>query len=171
MKRLLLSLVGCLLLAACSTEIYSRQEIPAATRQNMAVKDATVEVANGVLAPPDIGPKLVQAVLKAASARANGSTPINLKMIVVRYEMVSGGMRFFTGVFSGSNKLYVTVDVLDGQDGTVVGHYDVLRESNPGGYGAFYDQTQATVESAADGVVDGLYGTATASAATAPKQP
>lgn len=170
MKRLLLSLVGCLVMVACSTEIYTRQDIPAATRQNMAVKDATAEVANGVLAPLDTGQKLVAAVLKAASTRTNGSTPVTLKMTVVRYEMVSGGMRLFTGMFGGSNKLYVTVDVLDGQDGTVVGHYDVLREANPGGYGAFYDQAEATIQAAADGVVDGLYGTATSSAPP-PKQP
>lgn len=169
--RSVLSLVGCLLLAACSTAVYTRQEIPAATRQSIVVKEATAEVAKDVLAPPDTGPKLVAAVLKVASAHANGSTPIKLKMTVVRYEMVDSGMRFVTGMFGGSNKLYVTVDVLDGQDGTVIGHYDVLREANPGGYGAFYDQVQATIEATADGVVDGLYGTATTSGATAPKQP
>jgi len=166
-----LSLVGYLLLAACSTEIQTHQEIPTAIRQGMAVKEATAEVAKDVLAPPDTGPKLAAAVLKAASARANGSTPIKLKMTVVRYEMVNGGMRFFTGMFAGSNKLYVTVDVLDGETGAVIGHYEVLREANPGGYGAFYNQVEATIDAAADGVVDGLYGTSTTSSATAPQQP
>jgi len=32
------------------------------------------------------------------------------------------------------------------------------REANPGGYGAFYDRAQATIEAAAEGVVDGLHG-------------
>jgi len=170
-KRALLFLAGYAFLAACSTQIYTQQEIPTATRQSMVVKEATAEVAKDVLAPPDIGSKLVKAVLTAASDRANGSMPVNLKMTVVRYEMVSGEMRLFTGMFGGSNKLYVAVDVLDGRNETVIGHYDVLREANPSGYGAFYDQAQATIDAAAAGVVDGLYGTATASGATAPKQP
>jgi hypothetical protein len=48
--------------------------------------------------------------------------------------------------------------VPDAQSGAVEGHHDVLRESNPGGYGAFYDQPEATINSAAEGIIDGLYG-------------
>jgi hypothetical protein len=158
MNRLIFCAVGCALLAACSTEIHTTQDITAATRQNIAVQDATAGIASGVLAPPDTGQKLAQAVMKLTSAHAAGSAPAKLKMTIVRYEMVSGGMRLLTGAFAGSNKLYVSVDVLDGQTGAVEGHYDVLRESNPGGYGVFYDQAEATINAAADGVVDGLYG-------------
>ena len=159
MKRLLTAMIGCLLLAACSTEIYTQQPLPAAMHDNIAVKNATAQIQSGVLAPPDTAPKLVDDVTKLLAAHPSGLQPVTLKMTVVRYEIVSGTMRFFTGMFSGSNKLYVSVDVVDANTGALIGHYDVLRESNPGGYGAFYDQDSATVQSAAEGVVDGLYKT------------
>jgi hypothetical protein len=42
--------------------------------------------------------------------------------------------------------------------GNTLADFDVQRSANPGGYGAFYSQTNATIDAVADGVADVLSG-------------
>jgi len=145
-------------LAACSTTINTSQAVPDSARANLIVKQATVSADQGVAVPADVPSRLEQAVMKVAASHGSGTMPTNLRITITKYDVVSGGTRFFAGAFAGSNKLYTAVDVLDSGTGQTIGRYEVKREANPGGYGVFYDQAQATIEAAADGIVEGLYG-------------
>lgn len=49
------------------------------------------------------------------------------------------------------------VKVIDESGKTVV-DFDVQRATNPGGYGIFFDQKAATIDSVADGVAEVLDG-------------
>jgi len=146
------------LLAACSTTIKNGQTIPQAVQGDVALAEAVAQIGSGVTVPTDVPHRLEQAVMKQAAQRPTGKVPVKLNMTITQYDIASNGARLFAGAFMGSNKLYVAVDVLDAQSGAVLGHYDVEREANPGGYGAFYDQVQATIDETAEGVVNGLYG-------------
>jgi hypothetical protein len=145
------------LLAACATTVKTSQPINSQIQESALVKEATADVAPGVTVPPDTTTKLEAAVLKAASEHAGGSKPVKLKMSITLWSVRDAGTRFIAGAFAGSNKLDVAVDVIDLQNGAVIGHYDVQRRSNPGGYGTFYDQGEATIDQAAKGVIEGLY--------------
>jgi len=158
MRNRILIAVMPLLLAACSTTINTTQPLGTTFQNNLQVKDADAKLGDGVTAPPDVATKLQQAVMKDALTLDPGTTPVKLNMTITKYDLVSNVARFFTGAILGSNKLDVDVDVVDEQDGKVIGHYSVDRDSNPGGYGAFYDQEQATVDEAAKGVIAGLAG-------------
>lgn len=147
------------LLAGCATTVTTTQAIPATTRPELAVQAVTASLAPNVDAPSDTTALLQAAVLKSAEAHHGGTMPIDLKLVVTQYDVASGGARLFGGIFMGSNKLTVNVEVDDAHDGNVIGRYDVTREANPGGAGAFYDQAKATIDAAAAGVIQGLYGT------------
>jgi hypothetical protein len=160
LQKIIVAVVAVIALSACSTTISTTTDIPAATRTNVAVKETATKIGDGVSVPADVPARLEQAVMRAATQRSGGQMPIKLAMTITRYEVVDPGVRFFAGAFAGSNKLYVAVDVIDASNGNVLGQYTVQRAANPGGYGAFYDQAQATIDGAADGVLEGLYGSA-----------
>lgn len=60
-------------------------------------------------------------------------------------------------MFAGSSKMTASVKLID-DTGKQVADFDVVRSANPGGYGAFYDQTAATVDAVADSIVEALGG-------------
>jgi len=156
MKKSIWVLGAYFLLAACSTTIKTSQEIPPQIRQDIVVREVSVQIADGAVVPADIPTRLQQAVLQRAAERGKGTTPAALKITITQFNVVSIAGRFFGGPFGGSNKLDVAVDVA-APDGTILGHYTVEREANPGGYGIYFDQTQSTINDTANGVMDGLY--------------
>lgn len=147
------------LVSGCATNIKATQELPSQVQTNAVVKQASVEIASGVETPTDTAQKLEAAVMKAASTHVNGTTPVKLKLTITAWSVRDAGTRFLGGALAGSNKMSVAVDVLDAVSGATLGHYQVDRSSNPGGYGIFYDQGQATIEQTAKGVIEGLYQT------------
>jgi uncharacterized lipoprotein YajG len=154
-KRLLI-LATCFVLAACSTTIKTTQQIPQQIRQDIIVKDASVQVADGIDVPADIPGRLQKALLERAAKHGNGTKPVTLKLTITQFHVASIVERFWGGAFVGSNKLDVTVNVV-AADGTMLGSYIVQREANPGGYGIYFDQTQSTINDSANGVIAGLY--------------
>lgn len=157
-NRLLLSALALLALSACSTAVVPQQAIPSDIQSKLQVSETKATVAEGLEAPNDLGQKLESAVQAALAAKKQkGTQPVKLQIRITTYEIASSAARAFIGAFAGSNKLYASVDVVDVQSGTVIGKFDVQREANPGGYGAFYDQAQATIDAAAQGIADGVY--------------
>jgi hypothetical protein len=149
-----------LFLGACSTTVVQRQEIPDSIRLNLSLKDVKSKLASSVIAPSDTNLRLERAVLNAATGKGiNGKAPAKLSITVTSYSIVSGGARFFAGAFAGSNTISAAVEVLDAQTGGIIGQFDVQRDANPGGYGVFFDQDQATIDSLAEGIVAALFGT------------
>ncbi len=160
MMRFMVAVAAVLVLSACSTTIVPTQEMSAAARSDLKVASIKANVASGVEAPTDLDARLEQAVQKAIAAKnPSGRTDAKVAIVVTRYEVVSGGARALMGALAGANKLYASVSVSDAHTGATIGKFNVERDSNPGGYGMFYDQAQATIDAAAEGIVDGLYGT------------
>ncbi|WP_169545123.1 DUF4410 domain-containing protein [Novispirillum itersonii] len=160
MNRLILSFLALLALSACSTAVVPQQAIPSDVQSKLRVSEVKATVSAGVQAPADLDRKLEKAVQAALAAKKpQGVQPARLVIRITKYEIVDGAARVFVGVFAGSNKLYASVDVVDVQSGAVIGRFDVQRNSNPGGYGAFYDQSQATIDEAAEGIANGIFPT------------
>lgn len=144
-------------LAACSTTIDHGDPGQAKARSGLMVKSVKTVVAPGVVAPADLASRLDAAVLQqAAQLSGPGGKPVSLAVTVKSFDVVSEGARFFFGAFAGSNKLDVAVTINDAQSGASLGSYTVQRSANPGGYGAFYDQTQATINETAEGILNGV---------------
>jgi hypothetical protein len=146
-------------LSACSTAVVPKQAISSAIRADLKVVDVTVTGANGADVPEDVGPRLEKAVrLAIADRKPSGTTAVKLTVLVTRFEIVSGAARLFAGALPGSNKLNATVEIRDAQSGAIIGTFDVKRSANPGATGVLYSQTQGTIDAAATGVAEGIYG-------------
>ncbi len=155
-KPFLLAL--CLLIAACSTTVETRLGAPM-DETGSALKINSVKVVPGAtIVSPSVLAKLEAAVRSKLAERPQGDRAANLQLTVTKYKIVKGGSRFFAGAFAGANKMFVSVKATD-LDGQTLADFDVKREANPGGYGAFYDQAEATIDAVAQGVVDALHGT------------
>jgi len=160
MLRLLAVVLLGAVLAGCSTSVVTKQEMPSEIRADVKVAELKVEVPDHVAGPADLGARFEDAVRKAiAERKREGASEVRLELTVTRFEVVGQGMRFFIGAFAGANKMASMVSVVDLKTESTVGKFIVEREANPGGYGVFYDQAQATIEATADGVADGLFGT------------
>lgn len=155
--RFVPALAALFLLAGCATTIKTSQALDSQTQASVIVKEVTANLAPDVKAPADTPQKLEEAVMNAASAHTDGTTPVKLSMTITLWSVRDAGTRFVGGALAGSNKMDVSVDVIDASGGNVIGHYEVQRRSNPGGYGMFYDQAQATITEGAKGVIEGLY--------------
>lgn len=155
--RSLLVVAFALLLGACSTSVEHKTPAAPDVIGNIAVTDVAVTAHQAVdYAAPAM---LRAAILKEIAARAPGRRPVSLAVTIENLDVKSGGARFMIGAFGGANTMRATV-VATEQNGQSVADFRIVRESNPGGYGAFYDQKQATIGETAKGIVDTLYGPA-----------
>lgn len=156
MKRFVVVSLSAIILSACSTDVIKKREIPEKIASELRFSEVRSQVAKGVVVPPDLPNKLDQTIYEEISSRrCAGYGCAKIKVLVTRYEMSSSLNRAFVGILGGSNKLYVTVTVSD-SSGVVIGEFDVNRESNPGGYGMYYDQEQATIDETAKGIAETL---------------
>lgn len=105
---------------------------------------------------PDDTNRLKMSVAERVGKLPQGNLPVRIQMTVTEFDIQSGAARFFIGAFAGSNKMTVSVRIID-LAGNTISDFDVQRSANPGGYGAFYSQTNATIDAVADGVADVLY--------------
>ncbi|CAA7617825.1 hypothetical protein [Magnetospirillum sp. SS-4] len=150
-------LLAAFTVSACSTTISQRMALPSEHRASLAV--AKIEAtANVIGVMTDISVKLEKAVAAELAKRPQGNKLISLKLDIRDMRVASTASRFFAGAFAGGNRMLVSVKVFDVASNALVADYDVRRESNPGGYGAFYDQEEATIREAAEGIVKTLYG-------------
>lgn len=158
MHRLIIGFLAVLALSACSTNVVQQQAIAPELQAELKVSEIKATLGEEVIAPADFSTRLESAVQTAVAAKSpRGLKDVKLNIRVTKYEIASSAARFFVGMLAGSNKLFAIVEVVDIQSNSVIGKFGVQREANPGGYGAFYDQEQATIQAAADGIADTLY--------------
>lgn len=150
---LLLSLS--MILAACSTSVTYLKPLPAEFSGNMHV--TKIDVTAGTSSPTTVDDQLKTAVEAALAKRKSGDVPITLRLVVTEYQIKGQASRALAGALAGANTMNVSVEVLDKLD-EVRSKFDVARSSNPGGYGAFYDQEVATIQAVAEGIVNALFG-------------
>jgi len=144
------------LFGACSTTITTRQNLEhdVAGQLKFGAVDATSAL--GAVTADDLA-QLKKAVVERIAKLPQGGRTVSIQLTVTEMDIVSGGARFFAGAFAGNNKMTAVVKVIDESGKTVV-DFDVQRATNPGGYGIFFDQKAATIDSVADGVAEVLSG-------------
>lgn len=149
-------LVVAFIAVACATDVSTRQPLAPMSVGNLRFGEieATSTLASFT---PDHIDRLKMSVSERVGKLPQGSMPVKIQMAVTEFDIQSGAARFFIGAFAGSNKMTVTVRIMD-MMGNTIADFDVQRSANPGGYGAFYSQTQATIDAIADGVADVLGG-------------
>jgi len=143
MKRLMMVSAALVVLGACSTTV---QEPPAVNNTAGSAPALTQVQVQAVSATTQIGMEdqhlrqLESEVREEVSKRPNQGRPVNVAMTVTEFNVKSGGARFVGGMFVGSNKMRVTVQLNDPDSDALIREFQVSRSSNPGGYGMFYDQ-------------------------------
>lgn len=150
------ALVLSLFCIGCSTTINTRQAL-----DRMAVgtlKYDNVDVTAGVpgVQQGDIV-RLKTALTERLAKIKQGTAPVKIEVRILEVDIHDEGDRILAGALVGSNTMIVAVKVL-GEAGQTIADFDVQRSANPGGYGAFYDQRNATANAVADGIVEVLSG-------------
>lgn len=146
-----------LLLAACATTSVQPSVTlpPQAAAETLRVTSVTVVPETGMA--PHIPLKLEQAVQTELRKRPPGTKPASVKLAITRVEIVSSSGYFWAGAFAGNSYMDVSVSVL-APDGAQLASFVVKRESNPGGFGAFFDHETDMVQKSAAAIVQTLYG-------------
>ena len=153
----ILSIATLAFLSACATTITQTQAVSANTASDLRVVEVDTKTSIGT--PADISARLKLAVEKlVASKNVSGKTNARLSVTITTFQVADAASRFWGGAFVGSNKLSASVDVLDAESGAVIGKFDVKRDTNPGGYGMFFDQTQDIIDATAKGIFEGVFG-------------
>ena len=143
-------------LAACSTDVVTRQMIDPSLNGTLSYGDIDASSTIAGVSQADLA-YLRNAVATRVAKLPKGMTPARIQLTVTNFEVVSGTSRFLAGALAGSNKMTTAVKVVSPM-GAVIADFDVQRSANPGGYGVFYDQRQATMDAVADGLVETLSG-------------
>lgn len=154
--RMILIVAISLLVTACSTTVNTRQALQPSAVGTLKYEEIDVVRGNTGITNEEMQ-RLKTSVGDRLAKLPQGNLPVNLQVTVVEFSVESGGTRFFAGALAGSNKMTVAVKVTDTM-GTGVADFDIVRESNPGGYGAFYDQKAATIDTVADGIAEVMSG-------------
>ena len=155
MIRTVVAIAAGLLLAACATTVAQHVAVPAEAVGALQVTSVSAAAQTGML--PHVPPKLEQAVQTELRKRKPGTKPASLKLAITRFQMVGSSGYFWAGAFAGSSYIDVNVSVI-GADGAQIATFDVRREANPGGFGAFYDHETDMVQKTATAIVQTLYG-------------
>jgi hypothetical protein len=143
-------------LAACSTSVVTRQMIDTSLNGTLAYGDVDASSASSDVTQADLD-YLKTAVAVRVAKLPKGMTPARIQLTVTSFEVVSGTSRFLAGALAGSNKMSTAVKVVSPMGG-VIADFDVQRSANPGGYGVFYNQREATIDAVADGLIEVLSG-------------
>lgn len=157
--RLASALLMVSVLSACATRLVEQQAMPAAVRaEGVNITQIEVTIAGGDVRSPGL-PAELEAELRRAIAGKNqpAGRPTKLVVQIDHGRVASNAARFFAGAMVGRNRLMVTVFLRDPVTDAVLSEFKVDRSSNPGGYGAFYDQERATARIVADVVADQLF--------------
>lgn len=160
MGRFFVVAAALLVLGACSTSVQDTARSPTIDAQTGQPVQTYVAAARAI-SNYGVAPEVLQALEVAFSREVRKREPLGMPvavtMDVTQFEVKSGGARFFGGALVGSNKMFVTVQLVDTEN-RLVREFKVERKSNPGGYGMFYDQKTATVEVTAEEIVKTIYG-------------
>lgn len=160
MVRLLAAVLLAAVLAGCSTSVTTEEQIPSAVRADLKVVAVQVAVQDDVDAPKDLAPRLEAAVREAIAARKrSGASAVRLELRVTDFRIANRVARLAVGPFAGNDRLAVDVSVIDAAKGAEIGRFTVERHALGGRLAALMNRAQATIEAAAEGVADGLFGT------------
>ena len=157
MKTRIWVFLACLALGACSTAIETRTAMPEKIQHSLVVDEVQVTAARSVDIEQAALERLKTAVENGFARQIKGTEPVHVSVSVNDFKIQSGAGRFFLGALMGANYMDVSVVVTD-DAGVTLAEFDVRREANPGGYGAFYSQTDATIDETAEGVVAAVMG-------------
>jgi hypothetical protein len=145
-------------LAACTTNINTTQRLEPTAVGAMKFAEVRVTASSPTISSPTME-DLKTAVETRLKALPQGNMPVTVAIEIIDMQIVSGEERAFIGVFGGDNHMAVKVKVSD-PSGKTLADFQVDRNANPGGYGMFYDQKQATIEQVANGIAETLSGQA-----------
>jgi Domain of unknown function (DUF4410) len=154
--RLLSSLAISMLLIACSTTVTNRTALPQNAIGTMKFEGVEVVRGNSGITAEEMD-RLRMGLTDRLAKLPQGMQAVKLQVTVTEFSVESGATRFFAGALAGANNMTVAVKVMN-LSGETMADFDVVRSSNPGGYGAFYDQKAATIDTVADGVADVMSG-------------
>lgn len=157
MKTRIMAFMACLVLGACSTAIETRTAMPQNIQHDLVVDEVVVSAEKSVKIEQSALDRLKTAVENGFAAQISGTQPVHVSLNVKDFKIQSEAGRLFLGAFMGANYMDVRV-VVTSDAGMTLAEFDVRRESNPGGYGAFYSQTDATVDETAEGIVNAVMG-------------
>lgn len=149
------------LVVACATDVNTRQPLAPMSLGNLRFGEIEATSTLASFTPDHIN-RLKASVSERVGKLPQGNMSVRIQMSVTEFDIQSGAARFFIGAFAGSNKMTVTVKITDPM-GNTIADFDVQRSANPGGYGAFYSQSDATIDAVADGVAGVLGGMSGAS--------
>jgi len=141
---------------ACSTTVNTRQALEPNAIGNLRFSDVKAASSLSNVTPDDIS-RLEAAVSSRLVKLPQGNMSARIQLSITQFDIESGVTRFFVGALAGSNKMTVAVRLTDVL-GNTIADFDVQRSSNPGGYGALYSQTTATIDAVADGITEVLGG-------------
>lgn len=142
--RLFSVLAFSILVTACSTTVANRMALPPSAVGTLKYDGVDVVRGNSGITTEEM--ERLRTVLSDRLSRLpQGNQPVKLQVTVTEFSVESGATRFFAGALAGANNMTVAVKVM-GAQGDTIADFDVVRSSNPGGYGAFYDQKTATID-------------------------
>jgi len=152
--KLLSIVLAAVFVAGCATVVTLRQPLAQMSVGNLQFRGIEATSTLTSVTPENIA-RLKMSVAERVSKLPKGDVPVKIEVVVTEFDIQSGATRLVAGAFSGSNKMTVSVKVID-PVGKTIADFDVQRSGNPGGYGFFYSQTDATINAVADGIADVL---------------
>jgi hypothetical protein len=146
-------------LSACATRVAEQTPTTASVVQGERITIAAIEVVNGAdVRSPELPTELEAELRRVLAARSQpGGRPAKLTVRIDYGRVASNAARFFAGAMVGRNRLMATVFVTDAATAAPLRQFTVDRSSNPGGFGAFYDQQGATARLTAEAIADQLF--------------
>jgi hypothetical protein len=138
-------------IAACTTSI----EMTDAADHNLP--DSLAVSGVSVLPATDLSSQLEREIRAQAETRfgADGE-PVEVNVLVKKFQVFSGTTRFLAGALVGSNHFVGDVTVIDPATNETLLAYSVTRKENPGGYGMFYNQQEAIIRKTASEILDAI---------------
>lgn len=149
--RRLVFLLVCVGVAACSTRVSVLTPVAGKAGKAFTIREITSEVGVGASKPSETFlTRLENAVKGELAQRPQGGQDVRLHMILTKAEVVPRMNRIFLSGLAGSDVLYVNVTAYDLASGKTLGEFDVKREANSLGYGAFYDTEESLLQNVAE---------------------
>jgi hypothetical protein len=142
--------------AACATNIKTRQALDAMSVGKLQFGDIEATSSLDSVTPESIT-RLKMSVAERLGKLPQGALPVKLDLVVTEFDIQNSALRLVAGRLAGSNKMTVSVRIVDGM-GMTVADFDVQRVTDPGRFGGLYSQANATVDAVADGIADVLNG-------------
>lgn len=147
-------LVAASVLASCATKVSERMALP---EETIEVVEVSAEGASRSNATEAHIQALETSVRQQVRTRNRVGRKVDLRLVITRAEFVAQGTRILAGMLAGSNKMDVTVYLVEPGTLTSVGEFSVSVDNNPGGFGAFSDPVVQVADDAAAAIAGKVY--------------